>query len=150
MQDRIRPEFIAKVLPMADKKLQRWFNENAKPEIHWILSNWHRMFRNEVITLENGDIYFGEINDEGWPNGYGFRLWASKDVLIESYFENGEEFGNSRRLETNKEGIIVDKLGTMWYGNENGYWEDKYSNGTLFQGLYAHGKWNGMSKISYP
>lgn len=75
---------------------------SMRSDTHWTMSNKDRTISEDVntnvITLQKGIIYIGEINSEGNPNGYGFKYIDETKKVIESYYENGKSFGKSRSI----------------------------------------------------
>lgn len=59
--------------------------------------NSERTFLNEVLHLNNGRKYIGQVNKDKLPNGYGFLL-DCQGTLFEYYWLNDAWKGEGRTM----------------------------------------------------
>jgi len=50
-------------------------------------SDWN--YNKQLIELEDGSFYCGEVDDENAPNGFGLKMSSDFKILMMSYFEDG-------------------------------------------------------------
>jgi len=102
----------------------------------------------EVIDI-GSDYYFGEINKEKKPNGFGILLGGNGLSLDEGYWENGKLFGTARQLWVVKNDVIGITEGSFKASKWDGYCTQTYSNGESYQGFFIDDLWEGLGKYIY-
>jgi hypothetical protein len=93
------------------------------------------------LTDEDGDEYYGQINDKGKKHGFGCFVLANGD-----YYEG--EWGNGRR---NGIGGLFFQNGSQYTGcwlngKTNGYGTYKYMTG-VYKGNFKEGKFDGEGTL---
>jgi len=92
-------------------------------------------------TRRSGNMFRGQVNAQGRPDGTGFKLFPNGSVY-EGFFEDGQCHG---------EGRGVSMAGDVFQGNfkydvMDGYGFYMWNDGRIFEGDWKQGRKNGLGR----
>jgi hypothetical protein len=152
-------------------------NSNINPDSKIILMNLIPMKFNlsyvsyyKLNFIEEENYFFGNLDENGIPNGYGFYFNKLKGEYYEGYFKNNSltngkciSFRNSSYIIINS--LFIDRLasgyGSMNYFNGSEKYEGFFKNGLYsdngkltnllgeYSGDFNEGYYNGYGKMIY-
>ncbi len=150
-------EIFQKQLPNFGKEIsENEFNSNISEEIQTYLTNNvydytpflkqnKPTYEARPVEFKNGNIYYGNWNEDAQMEGYGKLILKKEGVFTEGVWDEGML----------KEGRIFLSNGDIYEGNiKNSTFNGKGKligkDGTFFEGEYKNGLKNGSGKLIYP
>ena len=150
-------EIFRKKLPNFGKEIsENEFNSNVPEEIQtYLTQNVYDYFpflipnkptyEARPVEFKNGNIYYGNWNEEAQMDGYGKLILKKENVFTEGVWDEGML----------KEGRIFLSNGDIYEGNiKNSTFNGKGKligkDGTFFEGEYKNGLKNGYGRLIYP
>lgn len=122
---------------------------------------------NTEVTYDNGDVYDGQLNDEGLRHGEGSMRYANGD-FYEGHWESGLRHGSGRLDFADGNSIyqgffdhgVMQGFGRLVLRSENRAYEGEFINGAfhgqgqltnkdgVYEGQFEYGKRHGTGKLT--
>jgi hypothetical protein len=94
------------------------------------------------------DEYFGEINKQNQPHGFGLKMYSDKSIYIGEWF-NGQRYTKKRNaIWLRDDGLQYD--GTWMTDMKHGFGELRYPDGMLYRGEFAKNYEHGHGYKTLP